>query len=97
MPFHIGSAEIEKAAKVRKFKDFHESVRRSPIIVSTRVVSRNTSPTTSLPSSVTALNATGTTFGSPSDHVARSHISFFNNFITDSVSISTSPLYLMHP
>ena len=35
MPFHIGSAEIEKAAKVRKFKDFHESVRRSPIIVST--------------------------------------------------------------
>ena len=26
MPFHIGSAEIEKAAKVRKFKDFHESV-----------------------------------------------------------------------
>jgi len=35
IPFHIGSAEIEKAAKVRKFKDFHESVRRSPIIVST--------------------------------------------------------------
>ena len=35
MPFHIGSAEIEKAAKVRKFKDFHESIRRSPIIVST--------------------------------------------------------------
>lgn len=63
MPFHIGSAEIEKAAKVRKFKDFHESVRRSPIIVSTRVVSRNTSPTTSLPYSVTSLNATGTTFG----------------------------------
>ena len=36
MPFHIGSAEIEKAAKVRKFKDFHESVRRSPIIVTGR-------------------------------------------------------------
>ena len=35
IPFHIGSAEIEKAAKVRKFKDLHESVRRSPIIVST--------------------------------------------------------------
>ena len=35
IPFHIGSAEIEKAAKVRKFKDFHKSVRRSPIIVST--------------------------------------------------------------
>ncbi len=35
IPFHIGSAEIEKAAKVRKFKDFHESVRCSPIIVST--------------------------------------------------------------
>ena len=37
IPFHIGSAEIEKAAKVRKFKDFHESVRRRPIIVSTCV------------------------------------------------------------
>ena len=41
MPFHIGSAEIEKAAKVRKFKDFYESVRRSPIIVSTWTVHGN--------------------------------------------------------
>ena len=29
------------------------------------VVSRNTSPTTSLPSAVTSLNATGTTLGAP--------------------------------
>ena len=35
------------------------------------VVSRKTSPTTSFPSYVTSLKATGTTFGSPSAHVAR--------------------------
>ena len=35
VPFHISSTEIEKAAKVRKFKDFHESVRCSATIVST--------------------------------------------------------------
>ena len=34
------------------------------------VVSRNTSPTTSLPSAVTSLNATGTTLGSPLAQVA---------------------------
>ena len=49
----------------------------------------------------TSLNATGTTFGSPFAHVARSHIPFFNTLITDSFSIEcTSCLstinYLMH-
>ena len=34
------------------------------------VVSRNTSPTTSLPSAVTSLNATGTTLGAPLAQVA---------------------------
>ena len=34
------------------------------------VVSRNTSPTTSLPSTVTSLNATGTTLGAPLAQVA---------------------------
>ena len=46
-----------------------------------------TSPTTNFPSSVTSLNATGTTFGSPFAHVARSHIAFFNTLITDSFNI----------
>ena len=44
-----------------------------------------TSPTTNFPSSVTSLNATGTTFGSPFAHVARSHIPSFNNFTTPSL------------
>ena len=56
------------------------------------VVSRNTSPTTSLPSTVTSLNATGTTLGAPLAQVARSHIPAFSSFATFSFSITASSL-----
>ena len=59
-----------------------------------KVVSRKTSPTTSFPSSVTSLKATGTTFGSPFAHVARSHIPFFNTLITDSFNIAYTSRFL---
>src|SRR5574344_358915 len=58
------------------------------------VVSRKTSPTTSFPSSVTSLNATGTTLGSLSEQVARSHILSFNNFFTFSFIMIFAPFLL---
>lgn len=59
------------------------------------VVSRNTSPTTSLPSSVTSLNATGTTFGTPAQQVARSHMFSLSSFLTFSVSMIRFSLWFL--